>query len=454
MSLYKFRPPSGLKHILQFLGILCACVMLFSSSVSAQTNEQGGFISAQDVYENPDDHTLNLEYAKQEIRRGELLNAASALERMLYANPNWHSARLLYSDVLYRLDDSQAALNELSHLKGRELNEKQTQRYERYLGDFKTPLPKRTSAVSARGTGISNGYTPHDRVVADVAIGIRADNNAGNALTDESFGFNNQGDISLHAQGRLRFNTPLSKDSSVTARGAIGGQIRRHETFSQADYDVIDVQAGLSARPSGKGRISLDIDARRVNISGEKYLDQIGPRVTYDQSISGDTLVSVSLSAYAQDYDPLSFASLEDERDGVRTRLQLGLQKNINRTQKITAVIGFDTKSADISAFAYDGPQASIIYEHRFKDNHYLKTNIHARQLNYGGSLEPTIDRRKDTRLAFRQAFGVPLIVTPSNSGVKKLDLEFGINLNARLSNIEVNDFENLGADIKLKFKF
>lgn len=103
--------------------------------------ESRAFISAQDVYENPDDHELNLEYAKQEIRRGEMLNAASALERMLYANPNWHSSRLLYAAVLYRLDDSKAALRELSLLKGRELNDHQKEIYQRYLTEFEQPLP-------------------------------------------------------------------------------------------------------------------------------------------------------------------------------------------------------------------------------------------------------------------------------------------------------------------------
>lgn len=414
----------------------------------------GGLISAKSVYENPDDHDLNLRYAKQEIRRGEMLNAASALERMLYAKPNWHSARLLYAAVLYRLDDPKAALRELSLLKGRDLNAYQEETYERYLTDFQTPIIKQTAQVLPSGQTSRTAYEAYDSIRADLTFGIRADDNAGNALTDEGFGFENRGDVSFNIIGNLRASKPISSDGTLTARAAIGGQLRRHETFSQANYDVIDLQAGLSKKSKGSGRISLDIDARRINIDGEQYLEQIGPRLNFGQDVSDNTRATVSLSAYAQDYDPLPNARLEDERDGVRTRLQLGFQTRPSPAKKITFAIGYDTKSADIGAFAYDGPQAIIGFEHKFESEKYLKTQIHIRQLNYKGSLDPTIDQREDTRLSIRQSLGMPLQKLVNKPAMKKVGLEFGINYNERDSNITANDFDNLGADLKLKLNF
>lgn len=76
-----------------------------------------------------------------------MLNAASALERMLYANPNWHSSRLLYAALLYRLDDSKAAFRKLPPLKGRELNDHQKETYQRYLTEFEKPLPEKLIIV-------------------------------------------------------------------------------------------------------------------------------------------------------------------------------------------------------------------------------------------------------------------------------------------------------------------
>ena len=433
-----------------FIAVLawCLAALSFTSTAYAQTNGSNRFISSQEVYENPDDHQLNLDYAKQEIQRGEMLNAASALERMLYGNPDWHSARLLYAAVLYRLDDPKAAMRELSLLKGRNLDEQQILTLERYQTQFQTPLPPLSTSFA------KNTYAPHDAVKASIDIGLRGDDNAGNALTDEGFGFDDQGDLSLQVQGRLAFSTEITETNRVAGYAVAGGQIRRHQEFSQADYDVIDLQAGIRAKPGKRGSISLGIDARQVNISSEKYLQQIGPRLSFNQSIGKNTKASVSLSAYYQDYDVLSIAPLENERDGYRTRFQVGLQKHFKPTQKLTAVLGYDTKTADIGAFAYRGPQASLGFENRFKNGIYSKSQIQIRRLDYNDSFSAEVDEREDTRVAIRQAIGLPLKSLAGSSTYKTAAVEFGVNYNERGSNIDSNDYDNLGVDVKLKLSF
>ena len=428
--------------------------LLWAPSIYAQSDiyaQSGGttrLLSSQEVYENPDDHQLNLRYAKQEIKRGEMLNAASALERMLYANPNWHSARLLYAAVLYRLDDPKAAMRELSLLENRNLNTQQVETYERYLVDFEKPLPPRSTATSG---GI---YAPHDAVKGSLNIGFRADNNAGNALTDVGFGFDNQGDVSLQVQGRVDLSTDITETHKVAAYAAIGGQIRRHQTFSQADYDVIDLQGGLRAKPGKSGLISLGLDARQINISGEKYLQQIGPRVNLNQKISEDLKASASVSVYHQNYDVLRAATLEDERDGYRTRFQIGLQKQLKPSEKLTISVGYDTKTAEIGAFAYQGPQALLGFEKSLDEGVYAKTQLQLRRLDYRDSLVGNIDERIDTRFAARQSLSVPLKAITGSSTVKAAAIELGLNYNKRASNVDANDYENFGMDVKLKLNF
>lgn len=445
-----------LNHIIKLAGLrlcdlglmLCITAIVSTTSAYAQTAEVRRFISSQDIYENPDDHELNLNYAKQEIKTGEMLNAASALERMLYANPNWHSARLLYAAVLYRLDDPKAALRELSLIKTRNLNAEQIETYERYFEQFKTPLPPRSK------TSLESLYAPHDAVKAAVTFGVRSDNNAGNALTDEVFGAGNQGDVSFLAQGRLEFSTEITDTKKISGYATIGGQLRRHDTFSNADYDVIDVQAGLRTKPGETGRISLGIDARQVTISGEKYLEQIGPRVSFSQTISKKTKASFSLSVYDQNYDVLSNAPLENERDGIKTRMQLGLQTYLKPAQKVTVALGYDTKTADIGEFAYDGPQALLGFENIFDDGVYMKTRVQLRLLNYRDSFDPDIDKREETRFAFRHAFGMPVKALANTDTVKRAAVELGVNYNNRASNIDSNDYNNVGMDLKLKANF
>ena len=222
-----------------FIAVLSCCLAVISLTATAydQASESYGLISSQDVYDNPDDHQLNLEYAKQEIQRGEMLNAASALERMLYGNPDWHSARLLYAAVLYRLDDVKAANRELSLLEGRNLNPQQIETLERYETQFETPLPPRSTTLG------NTAYAPHDAIKGSLDIGLRGDDNAGNALTDEGFGFDNEGDISVNVQGRLAVSEEITDTNRLAGYIVAGGQVRRHREFSQADYDVIDLQA-------------------------------------------------------------------------------------------------------------------------------------------------------------------------------------------------------------------
>lgn len=455
-AITKKRYQNGLYSFLRQISFAIIFAICFSNA--AAWAQQGGYISSQDVYENPDDHDLSLEYAKQQIKRGEMLDAGAALERMLYAQPNWHSARLLYSAVLYRLDDQKAALRELTLLDGKDLNADQAATLERYKTAFQIPpRPSLMAQASAPPLGpkkfLSYASDPADVIKGSLTLAVRADNNAGNALTDESFGFDNQGDVSAVVDAQLRFRQPISEGGDVTLHGNARALIRRHETFSRADYGVYDLGVGLSKKVNDS-RMGIDIDVRRVNVGKEKYLIQGGPRVSVSSRVSEKTRVTASLSAYAQNYDALSFAALEDERDGVKTSLQVGILKKIKDSQRLNIVVGYDTKSADIGAFAYDGPIVGIGFENRLNNDLMFKANARLRQLNFNNSLDSSVDERKDTRLAARTSLGLPIRNILPSATDQDAYIEFGVNYNNRDSNIQTNDFENLGGDIRVTFGF
>ena len=66
-------------------------------------------VTLADVFADPDNLDLNFRYAKAQIARGELLGAASTLERVLLVDPNLTRASLLYGVVLFRLDNLEEA---------------------------------------------------------------------------------------------------------------------------------------------------------------------------------------------------------------------------------------------------------------------------------------------------------------------------------------------------------
>jgi len=200
---------------------LIMCVLWGGVSISSTVQAQ---ITELDVYNAPDDHELNLAYAKQQIIKGEMLDAGSALERMLFANPNWHSARLLYAAVLYRLDDQKAALRELSLLEGKDLNDEQSEKLESYKTAFQIPPEPVQAAISSEVNGNFDNSAPltsGDYIQAHVSLQGRADSNAGNALTDANFGFDDEGDVSIVLAGKLRGFAPVT--DKINFRGEIGG---------------------------------------------------------------------------------------------------------------------------------------------------------------------------------------------------------------------------------------
>ena len=111
------------------------CLTLLASLPFNIANAQeynGPVITFEQIFANPSNQDLNLNYARQQAAAGDYLGAASALERLLYTQPNWDSARLFYALVLYRLDDPQAARRELNILKTRPLSYEQQQVFSTY----------------------------------------------------------------------------------------------------------------------------------------------------------------------------------------------------------------------------------------------------------------------------------------------------------------------------------
>ncbi|WP_371398065.1 hypothetical protein [Fretibacter rubidus] len=103
-------------RIIRQFAFATVCVGLLGSAA------HGKDISFEQVYAAPDDAALNLAYATQQMEAGDLLDAASTLERLLLSKPNLDSVRLLYAKVLVMLDDKKAAKRELDILTNRTLS--------------------------------------------------------------------------------------------------------------------------------------------------------------------------------------------------------------------------------------------------------------------------------------------------------------------------------------------
>lgn len=428
------------------LGLAVPC-LAWSLSANAQDAPRynGPPITFEQVYANPDDQELNLNYARQQAAAGDYLSAASSLERMLYASPNWDSARLFYALVLFRLDDRQAAIRELDLLEDRPLSVDQKAQIAAYRRDFKK---------SKTGTA-SSGFKGR------FSIGGRYDDNAGNALSDTLVTAANQSDTSVVAQGSVQYSGPIG-ESGLKFRAGVNGQLRRHETFSTADYDSFGGNVGLLGDLSDGMSWYAEAQASQVNISGQKYLTQIGGRLALRKALSEQTGVWIRGAWFNQDYSNLSFTTIEPTRSGDKITVSAGIIQRFNQDSFAGGSIGYEDKKATNAAFAYDGLRISGRFYNGFENGVYLNGRATYRMLKYDGTSfnNPGPTRREDDHINGYIGLGASLDTIGTVMGMgaqpdlENLNLEIGANYTNRSSNNPALEYKNFGGEVKLIWDF
>ena len=415
--------------------------------VTAQTAhavDSNGLITFEDIYQNPDDQDLNLAYARQQAKAGNLSTAAAALERMLFAQPNWDSARLFYALTLYQLDDRQAAIRELNLLEGRPLTPAQRRQLNRYQDSF---------------DGERESATP--RFEGRVAIGARYDDNAGNAIGDVVFGGRDKGDISATLQAVGRYSLPLSDtgNSRIYIRG--DAQVRRHETVSDADFDIYGLEAGLEGR-IGALKISAGPELLTVNVSGESYLDQIGGFAALSGAISENIIWSLRGEYADQDFKELNFTTNEANRSGDKVVLDAGLEFTPTDSVLLVFNLAYEDKDAIDDSLAYDGFRARAQAVYAFNADSYIRASGEYRDIKYDGDsifLFPA-EPRADENFKGRLATGIKANRLFAGIGIgpsrilEPVTFEIAGNYIERKTNIPGSGFDNLGAEFKILLDF
>ena len=427
------------------VSIIAIAALCTAASQTAVAVDANGRITFQDIYDNPDDQALNLEYAKQKAEDGDLVSAAGALERMLFAQPNWDSARLFYALTLYQLDDRQAAKRELNLLSSRPLTPRQREVLNRYQRDFEDD-----------GRSQSGG-----RFQGRVAAGVRYDDNAGNALGDVVFGGRDIGDVSGTLQAVGRYSVPLSAEGNTRLSIRGDAQIRRHETVSDADFDTYGLQAGLDGRV-GRMTWAAGADLLTVNISGDSYLDQIGGYAELSGAVS-DELVWTARGEYAdQDYKELPFTTNEVNRSGDKITIDGGLELTPNEKLFLALNIAYEDKTAIDDTLAYDGYRVRVRGVYGFNSDSYISGTAEYRDIEYDGDsifLFPSRPRT-DENFKARLAAGIKpnrilrsIDMKPSPL-LNSVTFEVGGHYIERNTNIPGSGFDDIGGEFKVILDF
>lgn len=401
----------------------------------------GPEITFEDILEDPSDETLNMNYAKQQEKRGDVVTALAAVERLLFSDADDDSLRLYYVSLLLKADDIQAAKRELKALERRELSGNDQSKNERYRREAGMNDVKNSSGGS--------------KLRGMIALGARYDDSAGDALADGSAALTtSSSDMAVFAQGALQLKMPFEDGSGSVLRAGVNGQTLRHETFSAVDYDAFNANLGLSG---GSKALTWHLhgELQRVYVDNQEYLSQAGVKARLGTTVSPGTKLIATAAYYDQDFDDLRSTFGEDGRSGEKLIGSVGIRHKLSESTAAGVTIGYTDKSATTDVYAYDGIFGSAELRHGFESGMYFRGMASYQDLNYKGGLG-----RNDDRLSGSVTFGAPFssiagfIGESSASAMENVNLEGTVRYTERNSNFTAVDFNNLGAEVRLVWNF
>ena len=423
---------------LQNSGKLRALVLSVSLAASyIMSGQAGAQITFEQVFASPENAQLNLDYAKQEAAAGNLLQAGSTLERLLYAEPNWDSARLFYTYVLLQLDDRQGAERELKLLEGRPLNGQQEADLRRYQ-------------AALRGDAASTSGSEFD---ARIKVGVRYDDNGANALTDVVNRTGDKDDVSLVARGSFTARAPLMVGLDVLG----GGSVYLREPSEDSSRSYRNLAANIGIGGGDKTEWNARFGARLASLGGDTYLTELGPRARLSFTLSEDATLSVGGAAVYQEYDSLPGLPNERFRSGQKYSLHGAITRKISPQTRIGLSLRYDDKHAKTDIFAYDAIRLGANMFHTLNTDQYVRGNVSYRNVSYDGMnvfFTPSTTR-DDDHIYARAAYGVRLsALSETFSAMDNVYLEGALDFIDRSSNIAAFDYDNVGAELSLTWDF
>ncbi len=431
--------------------IFRAGVMIFSiAGLSAVAVETASAQEFQEVFAAPDDPALNFEFARRAAAAGDLNGAAGALERVLIADPNRHSARLLYAVILFRLDDLQGARDQLDLLDPVSLTPLQRAEAARYRASI-----ERSRSTTRFGGSLTAGLTYED--------------DAAGALTtqvDSIFAppASEAGGAAVFT-GRLRAAHDLGGATGYAVFGTIGGYDRT--TFDNIDGDVRrgDIEAGLSY----VGRLSswnISAVARALELRGDPYMREAGVKAQARWRTSNATSVSVSGEAVSQTFDEPTVDALVlllgGDRDGWRYDFNVGVTHRLDARSSVGLSAGWQDKQAGYEPFGYSGPGVQARYDRSARRGQYVAVSGGVQWLDYDAPdpvfIGPTAAAREDVRSWARVAVGAPISaftgVGATGDWRQDVGIEGALTYSARDSLAPLADYDSWGAELRLTWRF
>jgi len=395
----------------------------------------------------PDDESLNLSYAREQARIGNLGLASSTLERLLIMEPNRHSVRLFHAVVLYRLGDMQGARDELKRLDAVPLSPLQRAEAENYLRRIERNQATRTVSGSLSAGVVYEDDAAGAYFTAFELIGAPAPEEG--VSSEVSLVLEGRADIGSGQEWQI-YGTGLLYDRSALSGAAI-------------DFQRAGLEAGVS-RTTRLTRTRLGALVRHVRLLGEPQLTEAGIRGDSRWRVTNATTLSVRAEAVSQDYDEPGIDALSGllggDRDGERTSAGIGLNHRLASRTTVDGSLDYEVKTAGYGSFGYSGPRLGLSIDQRFDKGAYVLASGSVRWIEYdeadavflGGAT------REDVRTHARLAVGAPLSAFTTRGATgdvrENVTLEGALSFSRRDSSSPLADFGGWGGEVRLIWRF
>ncbi len=420
-------------------------VSLFALS-AAPAFAQSNTITFEDVFANPDDKQLNIDYARQEANAGNLLSAASTLERLLLQDPNWDDARLFYAVVLYRLGDYQGAEREVRILEARPLSDSLRGELEK----FKDRIGNKQKKATLSGS-VSVGVTYEDNVA------VNPEETSGTGLDDYA--------TTLRLRAKYEYDMGGSSDMKFLA--VLSTYSKMYDEFEQVDFNFLAARTGFEGA-NGPYDWRVTLDGKSLDVAGDQYLKEVGVSGRVRREMTPKTSLQFDVDYSDQDYENIIIGTkptlFEDQRSGTKHTGTVSVKHKLTGNVRSSIGVGVQRKNAELDEYANDTKFLAASLSNNFKNGSYAILNYFYRDVEYDAA-DPLVvpgetDPREEDRHYMRAAYGMPLssIWESENANLNKtLDnviVEASVFRDDRQANYDVYDYDNTGAEVQLTWRF
>lgn len=359
-----------------------------------------GRVTYEDILSRPDDIQLNFRYAKEQVRAGNLLGAASSLERILILRPDLHAVRLFYAAVLFRLDNLTESARALDMLAAVDLPPEMKADVKIYRDRIKK-RQKRT------------------RLILRQSVGYQIDTNRNAAPSSKTRVIGNTAS-GIPPADRKRRDTAFLNVTSVDAVHDLGHQAG-HEVFGSFSYylqeqtivDDLDLSS-FAYRFGGTFKskwlnLTPVFSANHLFLDRETFLRSQGGRIQADRNF-GRLDVFASTGIERQDYRDIHTNRVSHEQKGRKFDLSAGFNYALLPTLRFSSGIACIDKNAEEDYNSYQALELNQSLTWLLGKGQFLAASLGTGFDRYAEVEDAVAARhRRDKTLRMRVTYGAPL---------------------------------------------